>query len=92
MISLLGFSKALELCNGMWAIALYDHVDNTISLSRDRFGEKPLYYSYDNDELIFSSELKTLLELSGKRSHTLILTLSVVTSLNLLWTITRKHF
>ena len=70
MISLLGFSKALELCNGMWAIALYDHVDNTISLSRDRFGEKPLYYSYDNDELIFSSELKTLLELS-KRNHTL---------------------
>jgi asparagine synthase (glutamine-hydrolysing) len=44
--------------NGMWAAALYDKNSGNIVLTRDRFGIKPLYYSLENDNLIFGSEIK----------------------------------
>ena len=44
--------------NGMWASAIYDEDRNTILLTRDRFGIKPLYYSLVDDNLIFGSEIK----------------------------------
>jgi len=44
--------------NGMWASAIYDKEKDTILLTRDRFGIKPLYYSMVNDNLIFGSEIK----------------------------------
>ena len=44
--------------NGMWAAAIYDEKQDTILLSRDRFGIKPLYYSLVDDNLIFGSEIK----------------------------------
>ena len=44
----------------MFAFALYDKQEKNIYLSRDRFGQKPLYYSNFNDNLIFSSEIKSL--------------------------------
>ncbi len=44
--------------NGMWASAIYDEDKNTIVLTRDRFGIKPLYYSFVDDNLIFGSEIK----------------------------------
>ena len=47
--------------NGMFAFAIYDEVQSTTFIARDRMGEKPLYYSFDNGELRFSSELKGLL-------------------------------
>ena len=37
LIAKLGLNEALRQCNGMWALALYDHQENSISLSRDRF-------------------------------------------------------
>ncbi len=47
--------------NGFFAIAIYDHSNQTISLARDRFGIKPLLYSYYNNTLFFGSEMKALL-------------------------------
>ena len=47
--------------NGMWAFAIYDKRRNEIFLSRDRFGQKPLYYSLQNGTFAFSSELKSLI-------------------------------
>lgn len=44
--------------NGMWASAIYDEEKDTILLVRDRFGIKPLYYSFVDDNLIFGSEIK----------------------------------
>ena len=44
--------------NGMFAMAIYDKLEGKIFLFRDRMGIKPLYYYYDNNELIFASELK----------------------------------
>lgn len=44
--------------DGMFAIAVYDKNIGTITLYRDRFGVKPLYYYYQNSDFCFASELK----------------------------------
>jgi asparagine synthase (glutamine-hydrolysing) len=44
--------------NGMWAAAIYDFSKDSILLTRDRFGIKPLYYSLIDDNLVFGSEIK----------------------------------
>ncbi len=46
--------------NGMWGICIYDRNEETVLLSRDRFGIKPLYYSYLNGVLQVCSETKAL--------------------------------
>jgi len=48
--------------NGMWAFCIYDKTKNMLFLSRDRFGIKPLYYYFDGERFIFSSEIKAILE------------------------------
>lgn len=58
-----GLEKALEQCVGMFAIGLWDKQDLTLSLARDRFGEKPLYYAWQHGTLSFASELKSLRQL-----------------------------
>ncbi len=52
---------------GMFAIALYDSTKYKLILARDRIGKKPLWYSWDNETLSFSSEVKGLLVLVPKR-------------------------
>ena len=43
----------------MFSIAIWDNIDNILYLTRDRIGEKPLYYGWQNDSFIFASELKS---------------------------------
>jgi len=50
--------EAFNKFNGMWASAIYNKKNDTLILSRDRFGIKPLYYSIINNNLIFGSEIK----------------------------------
>jgi asparagine synthase (glutamine-hydrolysing) len=45
---------------GMWALALYDRRRRRLFLSRDRFGQKPLYYTQQNGCFVFASELDAL--------------------------------
>jgi asparagine synthase (glutamine-hydrolysing) len=45
---------------GMWAFAVWDRRENTVFLSRDPFGIKPLYYSLSQGRLAFCSEIKGL--------------------------------
>ena len=52
--------KCVEKLNGMWSFCIYDKKKNILFLSRDRFGEKPLYYYSDNDKFIFASEIKAI--------------------------------
>ncbi|MBU2487846.1 MAG: asparagine synthase (glutamine-hydrolyzing) [Proteobacteria bacterium] len=52
-----------DLCrrlNGMWAFALYDRKQRRFFLSRDRFGEKPLFYTHHQGLFAFASELSAL--------------------------------
>lgn len=67
-----GIEEALQRFNGMWAIAFLDMGKEELTLSRDRFGEKPLYYCYENDELYFSSEIKAILEVTQKKKINLL--------------------
>ncbi|QQR60734.1 hypothetical protein IPH19_05005 [Candidatus Uhrbacteria bacterium] len=51
--------------NGMWAVAIWDTGTHSLTLSRDRFGVKPLYYSLAGDSLVFGSEIKQVQQLIG---------------------------
>jgi asparagine synthase (glutamine-hydrolysing) len=51
----------LSKLNGMFAFAIYDAQQQSIFIARDRAGEKPLFYHYENNILQFASELKALM-------------------------------
>jgi asparagine synthase (glutamine-hydrolysing) len=53
-------SDAFKMLDGMFAIAIYDEQKKTISLARDLFGEKPLYYTIIDDSCFFASEIQAL--------------------------------
>jgi len=67
-----GAQKAFQKMNGMWSIAFLDTKEEKLILSRDRFGEKPFYYCYENNELYFSSEIKAILEITEKKRINLL--------------------
>jgi asparagine synthase (glutamine-hydrolysing) len=55
-----GLKPALDRCVGMFAFALWDRATRRVSLVRDRFGEKPLYYGWAGRDFVFGSELKAI--------------------------------
>lgn len=50
---------------GMFTIAIVDHRNNRLVLTRDRLGKKPLYYTTSDGFLAFGSELKCLFDVPG---------------------------
>ncbi len=54
--------RCVERFNGMWAFCIYDRKKGVLFCSRDRLGQKPLYYALTEQGFLFSSELKGLLE------------------------------
>lgn len=55
-----GIEKTLQAATGMFALALWDRKSKVLTLARDRLGEKPLYWGWQDDTLLFGSELKAL--------------------------------
>lgn len=66
-IEVWGVKVTLQKLVGMFAIALWDKSSGTLSLARDRLGEKPLYYGVVNGDFIFASELKAICAGSNSR-------------------------
>jgi len=50
----------LQKFDGMFAFAIWDEADKTLFAARDRFGEKPFYFHYDEQQFAFASEMKAL--------------------------------
>ncbi len=61
----LGLDAALDACEGMFALALWDRRFRELHLVRDRLGEKPLYYGWVGRRVAFASELKAFRRLKG---------------------------
>jgi asparagine synthase (glutamine-hydrolysing) len=55
-----GVFESCKRFNGMFAFAVWDRQEQLLHLGRDRLGEKPLYYGWLGETLLFGSELKAL--------------------------------
>lgn len=55
-----GVKATLQRCIGMFAFALFDQQERQLYLARDRMGEKPLYFGWQQNTLMFGSELAAL--------------------------------
>lgn len=61
-------SSCVEKFRGMFAFAVYDRQENQIFLSRDRIGQKTVYFEFNNDSFTFSSELPPIVKFGDKRN------------------------
>ncbi len=59
---LLEGKECLHKLNGFFAFAIYDRQEGSLFIARDRLGIKPLYYMWDEDRLLFASEMKSILQ------------------------------
>ncbi len=54
--------RCLPRLHGMFAFAVHDRRDDSLTLVRDRVGMKPLYYHWQDGRLVFGSEIKAILQ------------------------------
>jgi len=57
-----GFEEMLKRLNGMFAIVIIDLRQERIFMARDRFGIKPLYYTFYKGRIAFASEMKSIIQ------------------------------
>lgn len=55
-----GVHEGIGRCLGMFAFGVWDRQKRVLTLGRDRIGEKPLYYGWQDDSFLFASELRAL--------------------------------
>jgi len=60
-----GIDSSLKKFVGMFAFAVWDANEKTLTMARDRVGKKPLYYTFANGAFVFGSELKSLRAFPG---------------------------
>lgn len=66
MLNLYG-EKVFKYLDGMWAFSYYNFKTKNLIVSRDRFGEKPLYYYNYKGKFFFSSSVRALIDLINKK-------------------------
>ena len=54
--------KCLNKLNGFFSFCVYDKIEQSLFLARDRYGVKPLLYLFDEDKFLFASEMKSILQ------------------------------
>ena len=75
--------KMLNKLNGIFAFAIWDKLNELLFIAKDNFGVKPLYYSFNTNGFIFSSEIKALKELTKLKKE--VDSNAVDNYLNYLW-------
>ena len=60
LIQKIGINKTLQQVSGMFAFGLFDKRKKKLYLARDLYGEKPLYFGWDEERFFFSSELSAI--------------------------------
>lgn len=60
-----GLERALQACAGMFAVAVWDTLDASLTLAVDRFGVKPIYWSWSHGRLVFGSTMAALYAVPG---------------------------
>lgn len=55
--------KFLDKVNGFWSLCYYSKKNNVVALSRDRLGKKPLYFTKNHEDFLFSSDQNSLVKL-----------------------------
>jgi asparagine synthase (glutamine-hydrolysing) len=60
--------QCLGRLNGFFSFCIYDKVEQTFFLARDRYGIKPLLYLFDDDKFLFASEMKSILQYGIEKS------------------------
>lgn len=60
--------SCVEKLNGIFAFAIWTNHNESLFMARDRFGVKPLFYTVENNHLMFASEIKALLAHREKRA------------------------
>jgi asparagine synthase (glutamine-hydrolysing) len=61
---LVSMTQKVQHRGGMWAFAIWDCRRKVLFCSRDRFGEKPVYYFFDDQLFFFPSEIKQILQVA----------------------------
>lgn len=59
--------QCLQQFDGMFAFAIWDEQEKKLFAARDRFGEKPFFFYYDNEQFCFASEIRSLWSLGIKK-------------------------
>jgi len=57
----------LQKFDGMFAFAIWDEKEHLLFAARDRFGEKPFFFSFDHEQFLFASEIKALWKMGLKK-------------------------
>ncbi len=57
----------LHLLDGMWAFSYYNFKEKKLYVSRDRFGEKPLFYHKNSQNIVFGSNVEYILNIVNKK-------------------------
>lgn len=64
LYKILGISCTLNLIHGVFSFILYDKQNNNMYVARDPYGVRPLYFYFNRNVMIFSSELKSMYKLT----------------------------